>query len=110
MDRRDVLLPDAEAAHKLLPLDELLDDHGPEPRVIVVVQQLFGRPADEDVLPAAAVRVLEYAGKPDVPQRRVPVEREDQVAEALLVTDPRDLLLVRPHNRLRSEERRVGKE
>src|SRR5437879_3184324 len=67
MDRQDVLLPDAEATHKLLPLDDLLDDHGPEPRVLVVVKEVLGRPADEDVLPAAAVRVLEYAGKPDVP-------------------------------------------
>src|SRR5207249_7074759 len=92
MDRQYVLLPDAEAAHKLLPLDELLDDHGPEPRVIVVVQQLFGRPADEDVLPATAVRVLENAGKPDVPQHRVPVEREHQVTETLCVTDPGDVL------------------
>src|SRR5438445_1404620 len=57
-----------------------------------------------------AVRVLEYAGKPDVPQHRVPVEREHQVAEALLVTDPRDVLLVRQHDGLRARDPEPGRE
>ncbi len=110
MDRQDVALPDAEAAYELVPLDELLDDHGPETRVIVVVQQLLGRPADEDVLPAAAVRVLENARKPDVPQYCVPVEREHQVAETLLVADPRDVLLVRQHDGLGARDPEPGRE
>ena len=100
LHRQHVLLAEAQAADELIPLDELLHDHRQQARLVVVVDQLVERAADVHVLPAAAVRVLEDARHADVVDDRLPVERILEVAQALVVLDARDVLLVRQRHRL----------
>ncbi len=100
-DRQHLLPAQTDAAHELLPLDELLRDHREPARLVVVLQQLVERAAHVHFLPAAAVRVLQDAGQPGVLHDRPPVERIDQVAQALVVHDAGHVLLVRQYDRLR---------
>mgnify|MGYP001482927244 CR=1 FL=1 len=89
-----MLLPEAEAANEVIPLNELLDHHGEQPGAVVVVDEFLEGVADVDVVPAAAVRVLEHAGQADVLDDAMPIERELQVPQALVVDDPGNVVLV----------------
>src|SRR5688500_4510651 len=102
--RQDLLLAEAHAAHEVLPLDEFLHDHRQHAGLVIVVDQLLERAADVDISPAAAVRVLENAGQPDVLDDSLPVERKLQVPQALVVLDARDVLLVRQDDRFRARD------
>ena len=81
LDWENMLASNADAAHELVPRDELLDDHREHATVVVVVDQLLERVADIYIAPAAAVRVLEDARQANVGDDAVPVERIDQVAQ-----------------------------
>lgn len=100
LDRANGLLTEADTADELIPVDELLDDHGEKPGPVVVVEQFLQALADVDFLPAAAVGVLEYTREPDVVDHRLPVQRKDQVPETLGVDDAGDVLLVGEHQGL----------
>ena len=89
LDRQDVVLAEAEAADELVPLDKLLEHHREQPRVVVVVDQLLLRLAHVDLLPAAAVGVLQHAREADVLHDPVPVERVRQVPQATPRGPPR---------------------
>jgi hypothetical protein len=60
------------------------------------------------VPPAAAVGVLEDTGQADVADDRVPVQREDQIAETLVVDDAGHVVLIGQDQRLRTGDAEAG--
>ncbi len=86
LDDEDLLPPDADAAHVLVEVDELLERHHVEARGVVGAHQLLGVADDAHVLPAAAVGGLEDRGELHVVDDRLPRERELEVAQAAILT------------------------
>ena len=74
-------LAQADAADKVITLDELLHDHGKQARFVVGLEQLLHGVADVDILPAAAVVRFEKGGKADIIDNRFPIDRELKVTK-----------------------------
>ena len=101
LDRQDHLAADAQAAHVLVEVDELLERHRELPRLVVGREQLAHVVDLRDVLPAAAVCRLQERGELDVVGDRLPIEREDEVAQGLLLVDRGDVVLLGEEQRAR---------
>ena len=93
-DGEDVLAPDADAAHVVLPVDELLQDHRLQAAGVVGGDQLLDGVDDVHVLPASPGVRLEHRRQPGVGDDAFPVQRMLKVAQRLLVVDVGDVLLV----------------
>ena len=109
-DREDLVLTETDATHEVVEVDELLQDHREEAGLVVMQDQLFLGPADVDLLPAAAMRVLEDAGQADVLEDAVPVERVLQVAQRFARHDAGDVVLVGQEHRARRHHAELGDE
>src|SRR5207245_8382309 len=92
----------ADAAHVVVPVDELLQDHRLQAGLVVGGDELFDRVDDEDVFPPAAGVRLEHGGEARVRNQVLPVERKLQVAQRLHVVDGGNVLLVRQDDGLRN--------
>ncbi len=83
LDGHDVRLPDADTAHELVELDELLEDHAERAGLVVGADQLVDGVDLVDILPAAAPRIFQNGRQPGVGDDGVPVQRVVEVAQAL---------------------------
>src|SRR5690242_5576332 len=91
----------------MLPLDELLHDHGEQAGVVVVVDQLVERVADVDLFPAAAVGVFEHTGQANIVYDGLPVH-PFKVAQAVGVDDAGDVVFVGQGNGLGAGDAEPG--
>src|SRR5262249_8293194 len=90
-DRQHFLLPQADAADVLLPLDELLNDDGAQAKAIVILEHFLQGVTNENILPTASKGIFQHTGKTNVVNNTLPVEGVDQVAQAFSVDDTGDI-------------------
>ena len=82
-DRHDVLLADADATHKLIPLDKFLQHHAKRAGLVIGPDQFFDGVHLVDILPTAAPGIFENRRQPHIVDNDSPIERIDQIAQAL---------------------------
>ena len=83
LDGHDRLPPNADTAYELIPFDEFLQDHAACARLVVGLDQLVDCIDLVYMMPAVPC-ILENGRLSDIVEKRVPVERIGQIAEAFI--------------------------
>src|SRR5712692_1246560 len=109
-DRQNIFLSQADTADVLLPLHKFLHNYRFQAKLVIVVQQFLYSVTDIHVLSTASQSVFQDTGKANIVDDALPVQRVDEVTQALVMHDARDVIFVWQDERFGAGNPQFGSE